>query len=194
MNTAQHYNRLSPFYFIIYSFLKGHKKHLINAVNNFPTGTILEVGVGHGTHLKHYKSNSITAIDISEKMLIQAKKNNPSNLTFIKMDALNLNQLGQKFDTIVLSHVISTSKKGNELISSCFNALQPNGRLIILNHFTTNKTIGIFEQLFQPIARLFHFQSYYPFENLTVLKDLKKKKALKFGFLNSYQLVILEKT
>lgn len=194
MNTAQLYNRLSPFYFIIDCFLKGHKKHLINAVNSLPKGSILEVGVGYGTHLKHYKSDSITAIDISKKMLDKAKKNNPSNVTFIKMDALNLDELGQKFDTIVLSHVISTSKKGNELIASCLNALHPTGRLIILNHFTTNRTIGVFEQLFQPIARLFHFQSYYPFENLTVLKGLKKKKALKFGFLNSYQLVILEKT
>lgn len=194
MNTEQLYNILSPYYAVIDFFLQSHKRHLISAVNAYPAGSILEVGVGHGNHLKQYKSTAITAIDISEKMLVRAIKNNPKTVQFIKMNALELFKLEEKFDFVVLSHILSTSSNGNKIIESCSNALKTNGKLIVLNHFTANRTLGFLEKLFQPIAKLFHFQSYFPLEKLTALNVFSQKKALKFGFLNSYQLLIFEKT
>lgn len=194
MNTAQLYNSLSPFYFLIDLFCKGHKKHLIKAVNAAPKGVILEVGVGHGTHLKFYNARSITAIDISKKMLDQAKKNNPTDISFLQMDVLDLHQIKESYDTIVLSHVLSTSRDENAIIDSCYSSLTPKGRLIILNHFTENKTLGFFERMAQPISRIFHFKSHFPLKNLTALKSFKKKKALKFGFQNSFQLIVFEKS
>jgi phosphatidylethanolamine/phosphatidyl-N-methylethanolamine N-methyltransferase len=194
MKTSQFYNTISPLYFIIDLFLRPHKKLLIEEVNKYPNYSILEVGVGQGTHLKEYHSKRITGIDLSEKMLQQARKNNPASIHLLNMDAIDLAQLDQKFDLVVLSHVLSTSSKANEILYVSNNILNTSGKIIILNHFSNNGAIGVFEKIFQPIAQLFHFQSYFPLKNLTALKAFRPEKALKFGILNSYQLLIFEKT
>tara|TARA_R110000868_G_scaffold61962_1_gene187766 strand:+ start:27 stop:611 length:585 start_codon:yes stop_codon:yes gene_type:complete len=194
MKTSQFYNTISPLYFIIDFFLRPHKKLLIQEVNKYPNQSILEVGVGQGKYLKEYHSMQITGIDLSEKMLQQARRNNPTSTKLINMDAIDLSQLNQKFDLVVLSHVLSTSSKANEIIQLSHNVLNPNGKVIILNHFSNNGVFGVFEKIFQPIAQLFHFQSYFPLKNLTALKAFRPVKALKFGILNSYQLLIFEKT
>ncbi|MFT6167397.1 MAG: phosphatidylethanolamine/phosphatidyl-N-methylethanolamine N-methyltransferase [Vicingaceae bacterium] len=194
MKTSQFYNTISPLYFIIDFFLKGHKNLLIQEVNKYPNHSILEIGVGQGKHLKEYHSVQITGIDLSKKMLQQARKNNPNSIKLMNMDAIDFAQLDQKFDLVVLSHVLSTSSKANEILHASNNILNTNGKIIILNHFSNNGVFGVFEKIFQPIARLLHFQSYFPLKNLKALKAFRPVKALKFGILNSYQLLIFEKT
>jgi phosphatidylethanolamine/phosphatidyl-N-methylethanolamine N-methyltransferase len=194
MKTSQFYNTISPLYFTIDFFLKSHKKALIQEVNKYPNRSILEIGVGHGTHLRQYLSNQITGIDVSDKMLEVARKNNPTSTHLIRMDARDIQQLNEKFDLIILSHVLSTSSDANKMLQVSFDVLHPQGKLIILNHFSGSGIFSVFERAFQPIARLFHFQSYFPIEKLTVLKSYRPSKALKFGLLNSYQLLIFEKT
>ena len=88
MKTSHFYNLLSPFYFLIDAGLKRHKAELIHEVNLYPESTILEIGIGHGTHLKHYVQETITAIDISTKMLEQAKLNNSNKNQKTKYDRL----------------------------------------------------------------------------------------------------------
>ncbi len=193
MKTTQFYNTISPLYFMIDFFLKRHKKRLIKEVNNYPNHSILEIGVGQGKHLEQYDSKHITGIDISEKMLERSRINNSPSINFIKMDGINISQLPQKFDIVILSHVLSTSSNANEIIQAAHQALNHNGKIIILNHFSTNGILSIIEKIAQPIARLFQFQSYFPLENLTALKAFRPMKALKFGFFNSYQLLIFEK-
>lgn len=193
MKTTQFYDTISPLYFIIDYFLKGHKKRLIQEVNKYPNHSILEIGVGQGTHLKKYQSKHITGIDISEKMLEQSRINNSPNIKFIKMDGVNISQLQQKFDIVILSHVLSTSSKADDIMQAAYNTLNPSGKIIILNHFSNNGMLAFIEKIVQPIARLFHFQSYFPLENLTALKAFRPLKELKFGLFNSYQLLIFEK-
>lgn len=193
MKTSHFYNLLSPFYFLIDAGLKRHKAELIHEVNLYPESTILEIGIGHGTHLKHYVQETITAIDISTKMLEQAKLNNSNKVNFVLLDASQIEQLNQNFDLIILSHVLSTSKTPNQLIEKAISALSTKGKLIILNHFSNNSKLAPFEKGIQPFAKLFHFKSYFSLKSLTALNELKQLKALKFGFLNSYQLLVFEK-
>ena len=194
MKTSQFYDTISPLYFVIDFFLKPHKRLLVQEVNNYPNCSILEVGVGHGTHLTKYLSKRITGIDLSAEMLQNAKKNNPSTITLLHMDATNLSQLNQKFDVVVLAHVLSTTPNPNKILEEALNLLPTNGKIIILNHFSNSPVARFFEKLFQPVSKLFHFQSYFPLENLTALKNVRPVKALKFGVLNSYQLLVFEKT
>lgn len=194
MKTSQFYDTISPLYFMIDFFLKPHKKLITKEVNEFPDCSILEIGVGQATHLKKYHSKQITGIDSSAKMLQQAKRNNPNTVTLVNMDAANLSQLNQKFDIVILAHVLSTTSNPNEILKEAHNVLNTNGKIIILNHFSNGQVVGFIERLFQLIANLFHFQSYFPLENLTTLKIVRPVKALKFGLLNSYQLLVFEKT
>ncbi len=194
MKTSQFYDTISPLYFVIDFFLKPHKGLLVQEVNNYPNHSILEIGVGHGTHLTKYLSKQITRIDLSEKMLQHAKKKNPNTITLLHMDANNLSQLNQKVDVVVLAHVLSTTPNPNKILEEALNILPTNGKVIILNHFSNAPVARFIEKLFQPVSNLFHFQSYFPLENLTALKNVRPVKALKFGVLNSYQLLVFEKT
>ncbi len=194
MKNSQFYDTISPLYFVIDFFLKPHKKLLIQEVNRYPECSILEIGVGQATHLKKYHSKQITGADSSAKMLQQAKRNSPDTVTLINMDAANLLQLNQKFDIVVLAHVLSTTSNPDKILEEAHNVLKTNGKIIVLNHFSNGAAIRFIERLFQPLANLFHFQSYFPLENLTALKNVRPVKAIKFGLLNSYQLLVFEKT
>jgi len=110
------------------------------------------------------------------------------------MDANNLSQLNQKVDVVVHAHVLSTTPNPNKILEEALNILPTNGKVIILNHFSNAPVARFIEKLFQPVSNLFHFQSYFPLENLTALKNVRPVKALKFGVLNSYQLLVFEKT
>ena len=194
MKTKQFYNTISPLYFIVDFFLSNHKKHLIKAVNQYPTATILEIGIGHGKHLKHFNSNRITGIDNSEKMLARAKANNHHSVILKLLDATEVESLNRQFDIVILSHILSTSNQPNKILLAASSVLNKGGKLIIINHFNSHSLHGFLEKTFQPIAKVFHFKSYFPLENLTALKTFRPLKALKFGTLNSYKLLIFEKT
>ncbi|MBL4709099.1 MAG: class I SAM-dependent methyltransferase [Flavobacteriales bacterium] len=187
------YNRISFFYPIIDSFLKQHKKRLVDEVNAQPVGSLLELGVGQGNYLIHYKHQDITAIDTSLSMLEQAKKVNSKKIELLKMNAEFLSFNDHQFDYVIAAHLLSISKDPNQIIREAIRVLKPNGKLIILNHFTENSFLGKIEILFQPIAKLFHFNSFFQQENLTELNTLKCLKALKFGLLNNYRLLVFEK-
>lgn len=70
-----------------------------------PEGSsVLEIGCGTGELLNDLKSTNGVGIDFSAKM-IEIARNNYPELTFIEMDAENLN-LDYKFDYIILSDLI----------------------------------------------------------------------------------------
>lgn len=193
MKTAQFYNAISRFYPIINLFLKSYKKRLIQEVNNFPTASILEIGIGQSNYLKDYKSQNITAIDFSYKMLRTAEKVNPKNINFIEMDATNLNFDNEKFDLVVCAHVLSTSIKTDELLKESYRVLKTNGSLIILNHISPNNFTKYFYKAFNPVARLLCFNSYFNLEKYSVIKKLSLQKQITFGVNKNYQLLTYQK-
>ncbi|MEL7181857.1 MAG: class I SAM-dependent methyltransferase, partial [Pseudomonadota bacterium] len=76
-------------------------------------GTVLEVGVGTGLSLPHYKSDlQVTGIDFSSDMLAKAELKvqqlNLENVTELRqMDARVLEFSDASFDTVAAMHVLS---------------------------------------------------------------------------------------
>ena len=126
-------------------------------------------------------------------MLNAARKQNSSKINFHLLHADDIYKLNTMFDSIVFAHVLSTCPNPNCTLKAILEHLNPNGKLFILNHFSSNNKFTWAEELFQPVAKLFHFQSYFPLENLTALKPLKLVKACKFGLLHTHQLIVFEK-
>jgi len=129
---SKFYNVLSIFYPVIDIFLRSQKKKLFREVNELPYGKLLEVGVGQGTHLKHYKTHKIVGIDTSLKMLEIAKKQNIKGIELIEMNGENILFENQTFDYVVLSHIITVVDSPNKLLDEAFRILKPNGTLFIL--------------------------------------------------------------
>lgn len=162
-------------------------------VNAFPAGDVLELGVGHGNYLANYRHRSIVAIDNSSAMLQKAKKQKLDNTSFVSMDAEHLSFGENQFDYVVAAHVLSISQQPNQVIKEAIRVLKPKGKLILLNHFSDNNHIGKLDQWFQPVAQLFHFHAFFLQENLSELNTLKCLKAVKFGVLKNYRLLVFEK-
>lgn len=190
MNSNNFYNRISPIYGLINFFLSAHKTKLIKAVNSIEPGKLLEVGIGHGKYVKRYKGHTVVGIDTSVKMLKKAKEQLDPAIELIEQDISTSNFKEESFDIVVLSHVLSTNKQPNKMIEQCIKLLKKGGKLIILNHFTPNNLFLFLDYLFNPIARLFHFSSYFRRENLTSLNQLiLTQRRVLFPF-QSYQLLI----
>lgn len=156
-------------------------------------GHLLEVGIGNGKYVKKYKEHHITGLDLSAKMLERARTNLGEKAMLLKDDITRSSLPQESFDIVVLAHILSTCEYPNLVIEQCVQRLKAGGKLIILNHFTPNNLFLFLDFLFNPIAQLFHFSSYFRKEKLTALKGIHLDQQKTLGPFQSYQLLVFSK-
>lgn len=91
--------------------------------------TVLEIGCATGDMLAKMKGKKKTGIDFSARMIDIANVNYPE-INFYVQDAEDI-QLGEKFDTIVLSHVTGYFVDVLKVFTSLKNVSHPRTRIII---------------------------------------------------------------
>jgi ubiquinone/menaquinone biosynthesis C-methylase UbiE len=109
------------------------KEILLRYLNPKKSDVILEVGCGPGvwTKLVAEKCKKITAIDVSEGMLEQAKRfANRKNVKFISGDSSFITD--QKFDKIFAVRSFEYIKNKAATIEKFDNLLATNGKLVII--------------------------------------------------------------
>ena len=105
---------------------------------------LLEIGCGPGNITKYLTTRNpsfrIHAIDVSEKMIALAKKNNP-NTDFQVMDCRNINALKKTFDAVICGFTIPYVSKSDcsKLFYDCGNLLEENGI------FYVSFVVGLYE-------------------------------------------------
>ena len=101
---------------------------------------ILDIGCGTGSlsllmvHLGHH----VTGIDISPKMIIQAKKKSDkanANISFSVMDAAHLDSNLPSFDVVVCRHVLWVFGNYPKVLRSWIEMLKPGGQLILIEGY-----------------------------------------------------------
>lgn len=192
-HTHTFYNRFSFFYPCVDLFLSGQKKQLFKEINSLPPGALLEVGVGHGKHLHHYKKHYITGIDTSQAMLQTAEKHKQQSMQLLHMDGENLQFSDASFDYVVLSHVMAVVDHPNKVLEEVYRVLKPGGKIFILNHFTPNNGLRYLDSAFQSVGRLFHFRSLFYISHLKALHKFKLLKEVNVGQLSYFKLLIYAK-
>ncbi|TKC04582.1 class I SAM-dependent methyltransferase [Pedobacter polaris] len=190
---ASFYNRFSFFYPIIEVFLKPQKVKLMEEINTLASGKLLEVGVGSGTHLPLYQTHQITGIDISSAMLNEAEKHKQSDTILLKMSGEDLQFEDDYFDYVVLSHVLAVASNPEKLLEEVYRVLKPNGKVLILNHFTTNNWLRYIDTAFNSISGLFHFNSLFKIESFNAIKKFTLIKEVGFGRFSYFKLLIFNK-
>lgn len=190
--TANFYNRFSFFYPFVDFFLKGHKRRLLHEINKEPAGKLLEIGVGNGKHLIAYKSHQVIGIDTSLAMLEMARKQK-GDFTLLQMSGEDLTFKDQSFDYIVLSHVIAVVNDPEKVLEEVHRVLKPKGKVYILNHFTPNNWLRHIDRLFNSISGLFRFRSVFYIESLATIQKFRLLKAISFGKLSYFKLLIYTK-
>ena len=93
--------------------VRAGRMRAVKHINNSKAGRVLEVGVGTGLSLPHYRTDlEVTGIDLSPEMLEKAQdKVQNKNLTHVDdllvMDASNLDFPDNSFDTVVAMFVMT---------------------------------------------------------------------------------------
>ncbi len=132
-----HFQKLAPSYNKYKTRFSYYWKDIVNYINYFLQDdlSILDVGCGTGDTLHKLKGSRKLGIDISEKMIEQAKAKY-SDIEFRTMDAENID-LDEKFDVILLSNAIGYITDIQGVMTSIKKVCKPNTRIIITyyNHF-----------------------------------------------------------
>ncbi|WP_413681818.1 tetratricopeptide repeat protein [Prochlorococcus sp. MIT 1323] len=99
---------------------------------------VLIAGCGTGSQViesSRYKNAQITAIDLSSSSLAYAIRRTGeyemSNITFKRMDLLNVSELGNMFDVIECSGVLHHMEQPAEGLSALVQQLKPGGYIIL---------------------------------------------------------------
>jgi phosphatidylethanolamine/phosphatidyl-N-methylethanolamine N-methyltransferase len=191
--TAAFYNSFSFLYPMVDVFLKSQKKLLFNEVNNLPGGKLLDIGVGDGAHLRHYRKHEVTGIDSSAAMLEMARRNGLENIELIEMNGQELLFNDEVFDYVVLSHVIAVVDNAEQLLHEVHRVLKPNGKVLILNHFTPDNWLRHIDHCFELVAKLLHFKSVFRLQDIRTIRRFSLQKEVSFGMASYFKLLIYRK-
>ncbi len=140
------YARWAPIYDPIFGVITSRAiRATMKGLNALSAGKVLEVGVGTGIALPHYKSgHRITGIDLSPDMLRIAEKRvagkKLANVdAILEMDAANLAFPDQAFDVAVAMFVMSVVPDPARVLDEMHRVVRPGGKIVTVNHFKTDK-------------------------------------------------------
>ena len=113
----------------------------IETVNGLPGHHVLEVGVGTGLALPHYRSEKrITGIDLSADMLLRARQRvarlGLTNIVALReIDAEATDFPDNAFDIAVAMFVAAVVPHPRRLMAEMKRVVRPGGHLLVVGHF-----------------------------------------------------------
>jgi phosphatidylethanolamine/phosphatidyl-N-methylethanolamine N-methyltransferase len=186
------YRRLAPIYDNTFGKITVAALKLTTDRANCFSGKLLEIGVGTGLSLPHYKRQlAVTGIDLSPDMLRRARERTGRNIScrveaLLEMDATQLEFADASFDVVVALYVMTVVPDPTKVMHELARVTKPGGVVLICNHFSVEKGIrGIVEKKLAKFADVLGFRSEFPLETLMVSERLKLKSKTPvkpFGF------------
>ena len=123
------------------------RKDAVRIANDRPGQRILEVGVGTGLSLPHFRTDAeVTGIDVSAEMLAKARQRVARrSLTQVKalieMDAENLVFGDNSFDAVLALYVASVVPDPARFAAEMRRVCRPGGTIVVVNHFMSDNFI-----------------------------------------------------
>lgn len=180
-------------YPLIDLFLKPQKRKLFHMINTLPSGRLLEIGVGNGADLKYYTRHIVIAVDNSKSMIERARKRQKDNVCLLQMNGEALSFPNESFDYVILSHVIAVVEHPEKVMLEVHRVLKPNGKIIILNHFTPNNWLKYLDISFAKISRLLYFRSVFRITELAEIRKFRLLSESRAGLFSYFKILIYEK-
>ena len=151
---APHYDQFIKLYngfWQIFGFrYEDWRKKAISVLNLKEGQTVIDLGCGTGLNFPHINklvgnSGQIIGVDISNSMLVMAKKriekNNWKNVSLFLDDMADY-KIPQEVDAIISTYSLGLSKSFDKIIQNAYHALKPGGRLVVLGLKNENLSIG----------------------------------------------------
>jgi len=171
-DTLRTYRLFSGSYDIVFGpvFHPG-RKDAVRIANDRPGQRILEVGVGTGLSLPHFRPDSrVTGIDVSAEMLAKARRRaERRRLTHVEglhvMDAENLEFPDSSFDAVLALYVASVVPNPARFAAEMRRVCIPSGTIVVVNHFTSeNLLLRSIEKRLGRLARHIGFHADFAFD------------------------------
>lgn len=164
-------------------------------------GTVLEIGVGTGLSLPHYKPDlQVTGIDFSTDMLAKARARvQQMNLEHVaelrQMDARVLDFSDSSFETVAAMHVLSVVPEPEKVMAEIARVLKPGGRVVITNHFVRQRGFLAFvERLSAPFANVLGWHSDFELETILQEPSLTVEEQGSLPPLGMMTFIVLQKS
>lgn len=143
-------------------------KEFLDVPNYVKDGRVVEIGCGSGYGSKlidhYFHPREIYGIDIDEKMIEIAKKNQSSHITFAVGDVTSLpfedGSIDGVFDFAILHHVPNWQKAINEI----YRILKKRGQIFIED--------ASLETFSTPLGKLMKIFTDHPYESMYQLDEL----------------------
>src|SRR5215470_11494649 len=183
-DTIRTYRLFSGSYDIVFGpvFHPG-RKEAVRIANDRPVQRILEVGVGTGLSLPHFRPDSrVTGIDVSEEMLAKARRRAQRlQLSHVEglhvMDAENLEFADNSFDAVLALYVASVVPNPARFAAEMRRVCRPGGTIVIVNHFASEDDImRRVEKLLAPLAGFIGFHADFSLDNFMKVSGLSVRE------------------
>lgn len=196
------YARWAPVYDPIFGVITARAiRATMREVNALPAGDVLEVGVGTGIALPHYKrDHRITGFDLSPDMLARAGKrvaetNLDNVVALLEMDAANQTFGDASFDVAVAMFVMTVVPDPQRVLAEMARVVRPGGRIVVVNHFSAET--GARAAIEKWLSRFSSSLGWNPeFARETLLKraDLRLVAERSLPPFGLYTLLVFERT
>jgi len=160
------------------------RKEAVRIANDRPGQRILEVGVGTGLSLPHFRPYSrVTGIDVSAEMLDKAKRRTERlGLAHVDglhvMDAENMSFADNSFDSVLALYVASVVPDPARFAAEMRRVCIPGGTIVVVNHFTSeNPLVRFMEKRLARLARHIGFHADFPFEAFQAASGLSIREV-----------------
>jgi len=165
------YARWAPIYDAVCGPVMVQGRRAAAAAARAVGGKILEVGVGTGLSLPHFRPDSrVTGIDVSAEMLAKARRRaEHRRLAHVEglhvMDAENLEFPDSSFDAVLALYVASVVPNPERFAAEMRRVCIPGGTIVVVNHFTSeNLLLRLMEKRVGRLARHIGFHADFPFD------------------------------
>lgn len=171
-DTIRTYRWVSGSYDIVFGpvFHPG-RKQAVRIANDRPGQRILEVGVGTGLSLPHFRRDShVTGIDVSQEMLAKAQRRvEEETLDHVEglhvMDAEHMDFPDNSFDAVLALYVAPVVPDPARLCAEMRRVCIPGGTIVLVNHFMSeNWALRFFERRLARLARHIGFHPDFDFD------------------------------
>jgi phosphatidylethanolamine/phosphatidyl-N-methylethanolamine N-methyltransferase len=157
------------------------RRRAVEAVNALPGRSVLEVGVGTGLALPHYRDDKrITGIDLSPEMLALAQQRVrrlglSQVASLLALDAEATGFAAGSFDIAVCMFVASVVPDARRLVAELKRVVRPGGHLLFVNHFVAKSGARrVVEQALANAARGLGWHADFAMEDLLGTADRRR--------------------